>query len=184
MYVRQQGANGDASDINPNAEGYIEVGVEGEAYPRLRLHTVSGKIEFGSGAAEPDASIHRSAAGVLTTTGVVVGSSVDVVSTVAASGASTDLDVNDGNVFEVTLGADTEITVSNPHPAGQSTLIAIYLTQDGTGNRLVTWPAAFKWPSGVAPTLSTGAGKRDLVVAESTNGGSTYSAMMTGQDIR
>lgn len=35
------------------------------------------------------------------------------------------------------------------------------LIQDGTGNRSVTWPASVKMPVAGAPTLSTGAGKRD-----------------------
>ena len=34
--------------------------------------------------------------------------------------------------------------------------IILILVQDGTGSRTATWPATVKWPSGTAPTLSTG----------------------------
>lgn len=41
---------------------------------------------------------------------------------------------------------------------------AIILEQDATGSRTVTWPAGISWDSGSAPTLSTGAGKKDTFV--------------------
>lgn len=81
---------------------------------------------------------------------------------VAAGNSSTakTLDWNDGNTQLLTLTGACVLTLSNPKD-GFRYLIA--LKQDGTGSRLVTWPAAVKWQSGVAPTLSTTAGKTDIV---------------------
>ena len=45
--------------------------------------------------------------------------------------------------------------------AGKS--FTVILTQDATGSRLATWPAAVVWSGGTAPTLTTTAAKRDIV---------------------
>jgi hypothetical protein len=82
--------------------------------------------------------------------------------TVAAgsSGTSKTLDWDDGNTQLLTLTGNCTLTLSNPKD-GFRYLIA--LLQDGTGTRTVTWPSAVKWQAGVAPTLSTVAGKVDIV---------------------
>jgi hypothetical protein len=43
--------------------------------------------------------------------------------------------------------------------------------QDATGSRTVTWPAAVKWPSGTAPTITSTASRSDLFgfTADGTN---------------
>jgi hypothetical protein len=50
-------------------------------------------------------------------------------------------------------------------------LYTLRIKQDGTGSRLVTWPAVFKWISATAPVLSTTAGYTDLLmfVSDGTN---------------
>jgi hypothetical protein len=40
--------------------------------------------------------------------------------------------------------------------------LCLVLIQDGTGGRTVTWSAAFKWQGGLPPTVTPGAGKRDI----------------------
>jgi hypothetical protein len=82
--------------------------------------------------------------------------------TVAAGNSSTSktLDWDDGNTQLLTLTGNCTLTLSNPKD-GFRYLIA--LLQDGTGTRTVTWPSAVKWQAGTAPTLSTTAGKCDIV---------------------
>lgn len=41
---------------------------------------------------------------------------------------------------------------------------SIFLIQDTTGGRTVTWPSSVVWPGGVAPILTSGANKGDLVI--------------------
>ena len=73
-----------------------------------------------------------------------------------------------GNIAKFTLTSPT--TINNPThiKAGGYTLI---LAQDATGSRTVTWGSVFKWPSGVAPVLSTVANSIDVIsfVCDGTN---------------
>jgi len=41
------------------------------------------------------------------------------------------------------------------------------VTQDSTGNRIITWSSAFKWGTELSPTLSTTANKTDILAFES-----------------
>ncbi|WP_428491671.1 hypothetical protein [Rhodopila sp.] len=69
--------------------------------------------------------------------------------------------LNTAQTAKVTLGGNrTMATPTNMIDGGNYMLRVI---QDGTGSRTITWNAVFKWPSGTAPTLSTGAGKVDLL---------------------
>lgn len=79
-------------------------------------------------------------------------------------GASITLDLATANKFFITLGGTT--TINNPTNivAGQS--IMIDLKQDGTGGHATTFGAYFKFPGGVAPVLTTGASRRDVIVGE------------------
>jgi len=98
-------------------------------------------------------------------------------------GATTTIDWSDttrGKVRTVTMtGNITTLAFSNP-VAGQ--VIVLRLIQDATGSRTVdTWPTTIKWPSGVAPVLSTGANKIDsfTFICIST-GPSVFDALFNG----
>lgn len=66
---------------------------------------------------------------------------------------------NSGNEQRSTLTGNVTFTFTNPKAGARYLLI---LVQDGTGGRTATWPANVKWPSGLAPTLTAGAGAVDL----------------------
>ncbi len=69
---------------------------------------------------------------------------------------------NTGNRQKITLGHNVAFTFTNPTSGVGS--FSLILTQDGTGNRVVSsWPASVKWPSGVEPTLSTTANAIDVI---------------------
>lgn len=65
------------------------------------------------------------------------------------------------NNFAWTIGGNRTLAAPSNQVAGQSGIIAI--TQDGTGGRVITWNAAYKFANGVKPSLSTAAGAVDLV---------------------
>lgn len=73
------------------------------------------------------------------------------------------------NVYELTLGGNR--TMSAPTGIKPGYTYILFLIQDGTGSRTVTWNSVFKWAGGTAPTLSTGAGAIDVLtfVARSTS---------------
>jgi hypothetical protein len=109
--------------------------------------------------------------------GASLGLTVQTVS-LTAGGASA-LNLALGNIVEGTFGAgNTTLSFTNLLPG----YYTIALIQDGTGSRTVTWPASVKWVGGTAPTLSTGAGKKDIFHFYST--GTTVNEMSRALDVR
>src|SRR5574343_1611406 len=92
------------------------------------------------------------------------------VATVALTdGATINVDASLSNVFNVTLGGNR--TFANPTNLGAGQTLIFKIRQDATGSRTITWGSAYKFPNGIAPTLSTGANKLDVVscVSDGTN---------------
>lgn len=78
---------------------------------------------------------------------------------VAASGAAATLvDLDTADVKFVTLSANCTLTFP---AATEGDSMRLFLKQDATGSRTVTWPAGIKWPGSAAPTLTTTAAKTD-----------------------
>lgn len=77
-------------------------------------------------------------------------------------GTTQTLDFNNGNVQNIDLSSasgDVTLTLANPL-AGS--MYYIFITQGATPRNLI-WPAAAKFPQGVAPILSTTNGAVDVV---------------------
>ncbi|MGD9670786.1 MAG: hypothetical protein AB7U75_17360 [Hyphomicrobiaceae bacterium] len=90
------------------------------------------------------------------------------------SGMSYTIDLTLGNVFAITLTGDCEFTFSNPSASGTACNLTLLLTQDSTGSRTVTWPAAVKWTSGAEPTLFTNPDSVNILAFMTINGGTTW----------
>jgi hypothetical protein len=128
-----------------------------------------------SGGADPVAA---SSIGAVSATG----GGKELLSTLA-SGATPTINLADGNVQLLTLTANATITLAGG-TNGVACSLSLYLQQDGTGGRALTWPGNIKWPGGIAPSLSTAAGKVDLVVLETLDGGTTWFGALAGADYR
>lgn len=99
---------------------------------------------------------------------VPLSSELDAVNVVAASGAAQTIpEPAVAALSRITLTAACTLTFP---AAAAGKVLLIELVQDGTGSRLVTWPASVKWAAATAPTLSTGAGKVDRVQFACTDG--------------
>jgi hypothetical protein len=73
---------------------------------------------------------------------------------------SAGIDWDAGNKYRVILaGAAVDVKFSAPPGVTNLTLV---IEQDGAGSRAASWPAAVKWPGGLAPTLSTTANAIDI----------------------
>lgn len=106
--------------------------------------------------------------------GASITSYTEVVTT-ANTGASYAIDLSTARVFDLTLTANCTFSFSNI-PASGCTSITLYLHQDATGSRTVTWPAAVIWPGGTAPTLTTTASHVDVIIMTTVNAGTTWRA--------
>lgn len=76
-------------------------------------------------------------------------------------GASIAWNLNTQQSAKVTLGGNR--TLANPTNMVDGGTYAIIVKQDATGGRTLAYGTAYKWPSGIAPTLSTGANKVDVL---------------------
>lgn len=104
----------------------------------------------------------------------------DPLLTVAASGASTGGSIASTGVMDITLTANTTLTLSGA-VTGQSWGVTLILRQDATGSRTVSWPSGTKWAGGAAPTLSTAANSVDIVSLFSVDGGTTWFGALGGK---
>ncbi len=100
-----------------------------------------------------------------------------VVTNATATGATT-LNLANGNVFNLTLTGNVTFTFSGA-TSGKACAFSVYIKQDGTGSRTVTWPTV-KWAGGSAPTLTTSANAIDVLVFESLDGGTTWFGSLVG----
>lgn len=107
---------------------------------------------------------------------------LETVSSNASATGAVQLNPANGNVFSLTLtGNITPSVTTSSLVAGKASSFALYLKQDATGNRSVTWTSMnIKWAGGVAPTLSTAGNSLDIVVFESLDGGTTWYGSLVG----
>jgi len=75
--------------------------------------------------------------------------------------ATVTVDMSLGNHFQVTLGGNRTLGAPTNVVAGQSGVIRV--VQDATGSRTMAFNSVFKFPGGVAPTLTTAANSVDLL---------------------
>jgi hypothetical protein len=107
----------------------------------------------------------------------------ETYSTPSSSAGTLTLNIENGNVFIVTLTENVStISLANPSATGRLCSITIMLTQDATGSRTVSWPSGVKWPGGVSPTMTTTANRRDIYVLTTQNGGTLWYGIIVGQN--
>jgi hypothetical protein len=98
------------------------------------------------------------------------------------TGATETFDVAGGVKHTATLDANCTATFTAPPNATSSWTMVLYLTQDATGSRTMTWPASVKWAGGTNPTLTTTASRTDIFTFETSDGGTTWRGFISGQN--
>ena len=101
---------------------------------------------------------------------------------VANTGATYTIDLENGNVFNLTLTDNCTYTFSNPPASGSAGAFTLIQNQDGTGSRTVTWPASVEWAGGSAPTITSTLSSTDVFTFITTDGGTTWYGFTGGQD--
>ena len=107
-----------------------------------------------------------------------VGETLDTNST---SGSAATIDLEDGNFHKITLTANCTLTFSNPPASGTAGSFTLFLVQDGTGSRTVTWPGTVDWSAATAPTLTTTAAAVDVLTFITLDGGTVWNGFVAGQ---
>jgi len=93
------------------------------------------------------------------------------------------LNIANGNVFRVSRNANiSTVTISNPSGTGNACSFTLIFDANGT-SYTIAWPAAVKWPAGVAPTITTTSGRSDVFVFYTNNEGTTWYAMTAAQNL-
>ena len=77
-------------------------------------------------------------------------------------GSAIDWNLQTQQVSKVTLGGNRTFNAPSNHAAGLVCVLTII--QDGTGSRTATFNSAYKFTGGTAPTLTTTASARDILV--------------------
>jgi hypothetical protein len=118
------------------------------------LHNSFGGLTSGDPHTQYVAVAGRAMTGTLTSTVLAKGN----------LGASNTIDWGAVNYQTGTLNA-ANCTISFTNPAsGTAGSFTLLLLQGGAGSNTVTWPASIRWSAGVAPTLTTTAGRTDAFV--------------------
>ena len=91
-----------------------------------------------------------------------------------------DINLNNGNYFSKTVTGNITFAVSNIPSSGTAASFVLDLTNGGAYT--VTWFGGVDWPGGAAPTL-TAAG-RDVLGFFTYDGGSTWTGLLLGQDVK
>ena len=149
--------------------------------PEMLTDTTNGALTIRRGSAADTDTVFEGQNGAGTTTASIKGDGDATFNEVALTGQGySDLntlsdavtiatDCALGNVHEVTLTDNRTLGAPTNLKAGATYLWII--TQDGVGSRTLVYNAVFKFPGGIAPTLSTDIGAVDILsgVSDGTN---------------
>lgn len=99
----------------------------------------------------------------------------EVINTAVSAAGVLDFDMSLGNNFNVTLFENvTSVTFSNFPAGGKIVPIFIEFTQDPvTPRTVVGWPAAVKWPAGLAPVITATINAVDTITGFTRDDGAT-----------
>jgi hypothetical protein len=81
-------------------------------------------------------------------------------------------------VWDLTLTGNVTISFTG-WPAGKACSVTLIIRQDGTGNRILSWPTIL-WDNGTLPTATLTASKVDVYTFLSVDGGTTVLGWMVG----
>lgn len=96
---------------------------------------------------------------------------VNVVNSITS--ASYNIDLSQGNIFDLTVNTNITFTFTNPPPVGAMMTSTVILRQDDTGNRLCTFTNS-RYTDNEVPVLTTLPNKADVLTFFTVSGGSYY----------
>ena len=103
----------------------------------------------------------------------VVGGGNETISALGNVTGTATANIANGNVITATMTGNTTFTFSGSTTAVADTF-TLYLTQDGTGGRVATWPAAVTWIGGTQPAANTTPAAVNIYTFQTLNNGTTW----------
>ena len=97
----------------------------------------------------------------------------ETINAVGNTGAAATINLANGNFVTATLTGNCVWTFTTG-VASNAVSFTLFLTNDATASRTITWPAAVVWPGGVVPTRTTDANKTDVYTFFTTNNGTKW----------
>jgi hypothetical protein len=96
----------------------------------------------------------------------------ETLNSLGNTGATPTINVTNGNFVVATLNQNATFTFTNP--AFNVCSFTLYLANDGTAGRTITWPASVVWPGGTVPSRTTTASKADVYTFWTANSGTNW----------
>ena len=147
--------------------------MEGNAGIRLyyngsqTLNTVSGGVgitgDLGIGVTSPSAqlAIAESAQAQVRTAGVIGGTGQTTAGTNAYQSTTPQFDFGDAQNWSITLA--NNVSLANPINASVGQTGSVFIQQDGSGSRTMSFQKSWIWAADSAPTLTTTASANDRI---------------------
>lgn len=175
------GATGADSTV-PGATG--STGVQGASGSTGIGATGAQGIQGASGATGLTGSTGPSGGptGATGFTGATGPGGADSVASLSIVSGTLTIDISTGPVYNLTLDQNIDtITFTNLNSVGKVQAAILVVSYTGTAYS-ITWPASVEWADGVAPTLTTTNGKKDVFSIFSSDAGTSWNAIISGQN--
>jgi hypothetical protein len=101
----------------------------------------------------------------------------ELVNAVGNTGAAATINLANGNFVTATLTGNCIFTFSNPSAGASS--FTLFLTNDATPSRSITWPPAVKWPNAAIPVRTTTANRTDVWTFFTVDGGTNWYGILS-----
>tara|TARA_Y100001938_G_scaffold138364_1_gene203720 strand:+ start:9720 stop:11924 length:2205 start_codon:yes stop_codon:yes gene_type:complete len=102
----------------------------------------------------------------------------ETVNAIGSVNSNTAVDFENGNVQTVTVAGNCEFSFSNPPTSDTAGTVTLIITNGG--GHTTTWHSSVKWPSGVAPSLTTSGSNPDIITFLTTDAGTTVYGFVGG----
>lgn len=103
----------------------------------------------------------------------------ETVNAVGNTGTAATINLANGNFATATLTGNCTFTFTLGTVTSNVVSFTLFLTNDGTAGRTITWPASVKWPNSAVPTRTTTANKTDVYNFFTFNGGTTWYGILS-----
>ena len=101
----------------------------------------------------------------------------ELVNAVGSTSTAATINLSNGNFVTATLTGNCTFTFSNPSAGASS--FTLFLTNDATAGRSITWPVSVKWPNASIPVRTTTANRTDVYTFFTVDGGTNWYGILS-----